>query len=329
MSVFGSQVTVLALPLTAVLVLHASTFEVGVLTTVETIAFLVVGLPAGAWVDRWRRRPVMVAADVLRAVTLASVPAAYALGVLTLVQLYVVALVQGLGTVFFDVAYMSYLPGLVGREHLVDANAKLQVSQSVAQVSAPTLTGFLVGVFSAPIAFIADAASFLVSVGSLLAIPGPEPVPERPHNSNLRAEMAEGLRFVMSAPILRMIAGATATGNLFLSAFSAISVVFLVRQVGLSAGTIGVLSSAAAVGGVVGALSSTWLRRRIRSAHASSGSQPSSPFPSPCWSRSPRPEPAWCSTPPGWALPAWGSSSTTSTRPRSASFSARPAYSGV
>jgi len=170
-SVFGSQVTVLALPLAAVLVLHASTFQVGLLTTAEYAAFLVIGLPAGVWVDRMRRRPIMITADVLRAVTLASVPVAYALGFLTLGQLYVIALIQG-----------------------------------------------------------------------------------------------EGLRFVATEPVLRMIAGATSTANLFSAAFSAISVVFLVRQIGLGASTIGILSSAAAIGGVAGAFSATWLRRRAGSA---------------------------------------------------------------
>jgi MFS family permease len=265
-SVFGSQVTVLALPLAAVLVLHASTFQVGLLTTAEYAAFLVIGLPTGVWVDRMRRRPIMITADVLRAVTLASVPAAYALGLLTLAQLYLVALVQGVGTVFFDVAYMSYLPGLVGRDHLVESNAKLQVSQSVAQVSGPTVSGLLIGLLSAPVAFVADAASFVVSAGSLLTISGREPPPEHPEAPNLLAEIGEGLRFVATEPVLRMIAGATSTGNLFGSAFFAVSVVFLVRQIGLGASTIGILSSAAAIGGVVGALSATWLRRRVGSA---------------------------------------------------------------
>ena len=265
-SVFGSQVTVLALPLAAVLVLHASTFQVGLLTTAGYAAFLVIGLPTGVWVDRMRRRPIMISADLLRAVTLASVPVAYALGLLTLAQLYAVAVVQGVGTVFFDVAYMSYLPGLVGRDHLVESNAKLQVSQSVAEVSGPTVSGFLIGVFSAPVAFVADAASFVVSACSLLAIGDREERPEHPDAPNLRAEIGEGLRFVVTQPVLRMIAGATSTGNLFLSAFGAISVVFLVRQIGLDAATIGILTSAAAIGGVVGAFSATWLRRRVGSA---------------------------------------------------------------
>lgn len=258
--------TALALPLAAVLVVHASTFQVGLLTTATYTAFLGIGLPVGVWVDRLRRRPVMIGADLLRAAVLVSVPVAAALGDLTLAQLYLVALIHGAGTVFFDVAYMSYLPGLVGRERLVEGNAKLQVSQSVAQVSGPTLGGFLVGLLTAPVAFLADAASFLVSVASVITIRQPEPAPKRPEARSLRRETGEGLRFVFGHPVLRMIAGATATDNLFTSAFMAIAVVFLVRQVGLSAGLIGVLSSAAAAGGVVGAFSATWLARRMGSA---------------------------------------------------------------
>jgi len=265
-SVFGDQVTALALPLAAVLVLHASTFQVGLLTGAGTLAFPVIGLPVGVWVDRLRRRPVMIVADLVRAVALASIPVAYAAGVLRLPQLYAVALLEGAGTVFFDVAYMSYLPGLVGREHLVDANAKLQVSQSVAQVSGPAATGFLVGLLSAPVALVTDAVSFLVSAASLMSIREPEPAPERHGSTSLRGEMAEGLRFVGRHRTLRMIAAATSTGNLCNSAFYAVNVVFLVRVVGVGASTIGVLTAAAAAGGILGALTATWWRRRLGSA---------------------------------------------------------------
>ena len=265
-SEFGSQVTALALPLAAVLVLHASTFQVGLLTTTGYAAFLLIGLPAGVWVDRVRRKPVMIAADVTRAVMLASIPVAYGLGVLTLAQLYVVTFISGVATVFFDVAYMSMVPGLVGRQHVAEANAKLQATVSLAQVSGPSAAGFLIGLLSAPVAFLADAASFVVSVLSLLIIRDPEPAPERAERRSLRGEMGDGLRFVMTHPILRMIAGSTATSNLFSSAVFAISVVFLVRQVHLGASTIGVLTSLGAVGGVLGALSCGLLRRWIGSA---------------------------------------------------------------
>jgi MFS family permease len=265
-SAFGSQVTTLALPLTAVLVLHASTFQVGLLTTAGFAPFLLIGLPAGVWVDRVRRKPVMIAADVTRTLVLASIPVAYGLGALTLAQLYLVAFIHGVAAVFFDVAYFSLVPGLVGREHVVEANAKLQASVSVAEVSGPAAAGFLIGLLSAPVAFLADAASFAASALSLLIIRDQEPAPERAQRRHLRAEMADGLRFVVRQPILRMTTGCSATANLFVSALLAVSVVFLVRQVHVGAGTIGVLMSLGAIGGLVGALSCGVLRRWIGSA---------------------------------------------------------------
>lgn len=265
-SELGSQVTTLALPLAAVLVLHASTLQVGLLTTAGYAAFLLVGLPAGAWVDRLRRRPIMIAADVIRAATLASIPVAYELGALTLAQLYIVAFITGVASVFFDVAYMSYLPSLVGLDKLVDANAKLQVSVSLAQVGGPSAAGFLIGLLGAPVAFLADAASFVVSVLSLAVIREREQPPAQAEARTIRREVAEGVGFVAREPILRMIAGCTSTSNLFSSAVYAIVVVFLVRQVHLHASTIGLIMSAGAVGGVLGGLTAAQLRRRLGSA---------------------------------------------------------------
>lgn len=265
-SELGSQVTTLALPLAAVLVLHASTLQVGLLTTAGYAAFLLVGLPAGAWVDRLRRRPVMIAADLIRAVTLASIPVAYALGVLTLGQLYATAFIVGVASVFFDVAYMSYVPGLVGLGHVVEANAKLQVTVSLAQVGGPSAAGFLISALGAPVAFGANAASFVVSVLSLAVIREREPSPARAESGTMRAEVAEGVAFVVREPILRMIAGCTSTWNLFSTAIYAIVVVFLVRQVHLQASMIGLLMSAGAVGGVIGGLSASRLRVWLGSA---------------------------------------------------------------
>lgn len=265
-SQIGTMVSAVALPLVAVKTLHASTFEVGLLTAAETAAFLLVGLPAGAWVDRVRRRPVMVGADWGRFLLLASVPVAAVAGVLTIGQLYLVALMTGVLTVFFDVAYQSYLPSLVGRDHLVEGNAKLESSRSIAQVGGPSLGGFLVQLFGAPYAVAADAVSYLLSALGIGWIRKPEPSPELPERRHLGREISEGLRFVFSQRLLWAIAGSTATSNMFSAIAGAVWVVFLARTLALSAGTIGLLLAAGSVGGIAGALGSSWIARRIGSA---------------------------------------------------------------
>jgi MFS family permease len=170
---FGSMVSELALPLTAILVVHASTLQVGLLTAVESVAFLLVGLPAGAWVDRMRTRQVLIVTDALRAVALASIPVAAVFDALTMAQLYIVALGTGVCTVFFDVGFQSYLPQLVDRSDLVDGNAKLQISESIAQIAGPSLGGLLVQALTAPYAVLVDAVSFVVSALWVGRIDGP------------------------------------------------------------------------------------------------------------------------------------------------------------
>jgi MFS family permease len=267
-SELGSEVSALAIPLVAIDVLHASTFAVGVLTAVQTLPFLLVGLPAGAWVDRLRRRPVLIAADVGRAAALASIPAAWALSILTLPQLYVVSLVSGVLTVFFDVAYQSYLPVLVGSNRLVEGNAKLAATESGARVAGPAVGGVLVGAVGAATAILADAASFVVSFVCLLTIRTHEdPVQRRNDLSgrprSLRSEIAEGLRFVWREPRIRSVAGSTATSNLFSTIGLAVALVFLRRQLHLSAGRFGILFAVGSFGGIFGALIATRLAARI------------------------------------------------------------------
>jgi MFS family permease len=180
-SQLGSNISLLALPLVAILVVHATTFEVGLLTALESAAFLVVGLPAGAWVDRMRYRRVLIVNDVVRAIALGSIPAAQLVGVLSIEQLYVVALLSGISTVFFDVAYQSYLPQLVDRELLVEGNAKLQGSESVSQIAGPSLGGVLIQVLTAPYAVLVDALSFVWSAAWVTAISARPPrAPVRP-----------------------------------------------------------------------------------------------------------------------------------------------------
>src|SRR6195256_1696789 len=198
-SELGSQVSLLALPTVAILVLGASPFQVGLLAACETLAFPVLGLVAGVYVDRLRRRPIMIACDLGRMLALTSVPIAFAFNVLAMPQLYVVALITGVGTVFFDVAYQSYLPALIPRADLVEGNTKLQVTGSVAQMAGPALAGFLIQLVGPARAVAVDAASFLVSVGSLWWIRRPEPSPQPAGESGRRgflSEMWEGIQVV-------------------------------------------------------------------------------------------------------------------------------------
>lgn len=254
LSQVGTRISALAVPLLAVLTLQASAFEVSLLKTLQTVAFLLLGLQAGAWCDRLRARPVMVVADLGRAVVLGSVPVAAAFGVLTIAQLFVVVLVTGMITVFFDVAHQSYLPRLVAKDQLVEGNAKLRANMSVAAVSAPSLAGALVQWFSAPIAILVDAVSYLWSAVWLRSIKTVEPKPDRASERAMRKEIIEGVRHVFGHPILRATSAGTATLALFQSAHMGIVVVFLVRDVGLSAGMIGLLSSFGVIGAVLAAL---------------------------------------------------------------------------
>ena len=262
-SQFGTQVSQLALPLVAILVVHASTFEVGMLTAVESLGFLVVGLPAGAWVDRMRFRNVLIVNDLIRVAAIGSVPLAAALHVLSIGQLYVVALVAGVATVFFDVAYQSYLPELIGRDDLVEGNSLLTASESLAQVAGPGLGGALVQALTAPYAVLVDAVSFLWSaawVGSITARTPRRP----PHpNPNLVREIGEGVRFVLGNRILRAIAACTGTANLFSSMAFAVFYVLLARQLHVAPGIIGLIMSTSAIGGIVGAALANRIAARL------------------------------------------------------------------
>ena len=202
-SQFGTQFTQLALPLAAIDVLHASAFEVAALTTVEFLPFLLVSLPAGVWVDRLRRRPMLVVGDLARAVLLASVPIAYAFDALTMWQLYVVGFFVGIATVFFDVAYQSYLPSLVERDQLIDGNAKLEISRAAAQLGGPGLAGVVIQALKAPAAIAFDAVSFVGSALFIFRIRKEERSPQaegprRPHAGG--APRGPPLRLEASVP---------------------------------------------------------------------------------------------------------------------------------
>lgn len=253
-SELGDQVTGLALPFVAIVVLKASTFEFAALRVVSMLPFSLLSLPAGVWVDRLRRRPILIAADCGRAVALGSIPVAYAAGALTLEQLYAVAIVAGTLQVFFDVSYQSYLPSLVERDELSEGNSKLATSQSAAQVAGPGIAGVLIGALRAPYAIAVDAASFVASALFVARIEGVEVAPAASGRRRMRSEIAEGLRYVVRHPLMRPGLLWVATSNFFNSVLGAVLLVFAVRRLHLSAATVGLIFSLGNVGVLFGAM---------------------------------------------------------------------------
>ncbi|HEY8409127.1 MAG TPA: MFS transporter [Gaiellaceae bacterium] len=251
---FGSQVSQLALPLVAVLSLHSSAFRVSLLGAIEMLPFLLFALPAGAWVDRVARRPVLIGADIGRALALGTLPLAAAVGHVTYVQLCVVGFVAGTLTVCFDVSYQSYLPALVDREHLVDANAKLELSNSGSQIAGPGLAGLLVQWLTAPYAIAADAVSFVWSALLVGRIERREEIEPPTEQRNLAREIADGLRYLVTDARWRAMATFVAVFNLGTGITGPLILVFAVRRLGLTAGQLGLVFSLGNIGWLVGAL---------------------------------------------------------------------------
>jgi hypothetical protein len=211
----GTQVSVLAFPLTALLTLGAGPAEMGLLAAAEGLPWLLIGLPAGVWVDRGRRRPLLIVADLGRAGILVTVTGVALAGALRIEHLYVAGLLVGSLTVIFESAAPSYLPRLLEREQLVDANSKLESSRALAELTGPALGGWLVGVLSPPLALLADAISFVASGACLGTIEASEPPVAPAASRRLLAEVAEGLQAVLRHPVLRAIACASGTFNFF------------------------------------------------------------------------------------------------------------------
>jgi MFS family permease len=265
-SQFGDEVTQFALPFVAVLTLDVTPFELGLLATFQFLPFILLTLPAGVWVDRMRRKPILIGANVGRAILLASVPVAFLTGWLSLPQLYVVAFGVGCLEVFFDVAYQSYLPSVVDRDRLVEGNAKLEISVSASNVVGPSVAGFLVELVRAPIAIFFDVVSYLGAIAFIAWIRRPESVPA-PHDPatgkrpSMREEAAEGLRYVLGHRYLRAIAACTGTLNLFGNLGQAILLLYALDVLGFTPVTIGLIFTVANVGVLVGALSAERLGR--------------------------------------------------------------------
>jgi len=263
-SLCGSEITALALPLTAVLVLKAGPAQMGVLRAIESVPALLVALLAGVWVDRVRRRPLLIGANLGRAALLGSIPVAASLGLLRLDVLYVVAFAAGALAVIFSVAYSAFLPSLVAPEHLVEGNTKLEMSRSVAQIVGAGLGGSLVQLLTAPIAIAVDALSFVVSALSIAAIRAPEARPApRDGRRGVRGEIGDGLRLMGGDSLLRALTGSTAVINLFAGVQNTLYVLYAIRDLHLSPALLGLVGAIYSVCGLIGAaLGGRVVRRR-------------------------------------------------------------------
>jgi MFS family permease len=262
-SLFGDQVTMIALPLAAVLVLDAGAAQMGYLTAAELIPHLLFSLPAGAWLERVeRRRWLMIASDVARAGLLASIPLAYALDMLTFSQLYVVAFLAGTFAVVFDISYMTIYVAVTRREDYVEANALLNGSRAFSFVAGPSLGGVLVQLLSAPATLLVDACSYLGSALFLGRIQAKEP-PLEPQAGGMWAQAKEGMRFILGHSILRPSLISVATLNFFNFVFAALFILYATRELHVRAGALGIVLGAGAVGGLIGATVAGRLSRRI------------------------------------------------------------------
>jgi MFS family permease len=263
-SEFGSRITREGIPLAANLVLRATPVQMGLLAATGALPVLLVSLLAGVWVDRLRRRPLLIVADLARAVMLLSIPLAAVLGLLRIEQLYLVAALVGVLTVLFEVANQSFLPGLVAHEQIVEANSKLSASSSLAEIGGPALAGVLVQAITAPLAILFDALSFLVSALFAGFIHVPEAQPSlAQERQNLWREIQTGLRLLLGNPVLRAITLSTGTSNFFGGAFAALYGLFLIRELAVTPALYGVLVTFGGIGAFVGAFAASRFVRRI------------------------------------------------------------------
>jgi MFS family permease len=263
-SQFGSLVGGIALGFMAILVLGATPFEIALLAICSRLPGFLTGLVAGVWVDRLHRRPIMIVADCGRAVLLASIPAAALLGILRIEQLYVVAFLVGILTTFFDVAYQSYLPTLVPRADLVEGNSKLAATAAAAEVGGFGIAGWLVQIFTAPLAILVDAASFLVSAVCIALIGAAEPAPsERPREQGALREAIEGLRTVLEHPYLRATAGATMIFQLSFQIYGAVISLFALRELGFAPGVLGMIYGVGGISSLLGSILAARAGRRL------------------------------------------------------------------
>jgi MFS family permease len=262
-SQLGDQVTLLALPLVAVLTLDASAAQMGFLVAAELMPHLLFSLFAGVWIERSRRRRrLMIVADLARALLLASVPLAAAFDVLSFPQLYAVAFAAGTFAVMFDISWPTLFVAVVPRRDVVDANSKMSLSRALSFVVGPSVAGFLVQALTAPVTLLVDAFSFLGSALFLTRLRAQEPPVDEDDNGVLRS-LRDGMRFVLRDELIRSNLACAATVNLFNYVFHAIFILYATRELGVAPGTLGIALGAGAVGGILGALIAPRLERLI------------------------------------------------------------------
>jgi len=254
-SVIGSQISGLAFPVLAVTYLHANEFEMGLLNAADTSAFLVFGLLAGALVDRWVKRKVMLVADLVRMVAVAVIPILWMLGVLNIYHLIVIGAVLSIATVFFDVSYQSYIPILLPKEYIGIGNARLETSSQISGIAGPGIVGALLNIFKAPVILIFDAVSFFISALSLWFIKDREQPKPKEDRKPLKTEIAEGLKFVWNQKLIRAISFTTSTSNLFGTVVGTMFALYLLspENLNLSVTSFGILMSIGSIGGLIGA----------------------------------------------------------------------------
>jgi predicted MFS family arabinose efflux permease len=262
-SKIGSTITSVGLPLTAAFVLRASPLQMGILAGAGGAGVLVFGLFAGAWADRLRRRPILIASDLARAALLSTIPLAASLHRLNMAHLYAVATLSGILTVFFDVSYQAYVPSLVNRRDLVEANSKLALTESIADVSGPGLTGLLVQLITAPMAILLDALSFLCSAVSVWLIRRPEAPPLPSAVPHIGREIAEGLSASWRNPLLRALLQRAAGGAFFGGFFGGLYFLFAVRELHMTALLLGIVISVGGASNLLGALLAERLLHRL------------------------------------------------------------------
>lgn len=262
-SLLGSQIGGGALRFAAILALGATAQQLSMLTIAALAPTLILVLPIGLWADRVRRRPLLIAADLGRALLLLSIPLAYALGILRIEYLYLVAIAAGALTLLFDVAYPSYIPSVVGRDELVEANSKLRASDSAAEIAGPPLGGALVQWIGAPFAILLDALSFLGSALALGGIRANEPPPSPPERTNLRVDLTAGFAVLIGDPILRTLALVAATQSLGGGIIGSLYDIYIIRDLGMSPAIVGLTIGVGGVSALFGALLAERLSLRL------------------------------------------------------------------